>query len=54
MFLGLVSDTHGQVEFARRAVRMLESLDVERVIHCGDIGSVAIVGLSSAGPRTSC
>jgi putative phosphoesterase len=50
MLLGLVSDTHGQVEFARQAVRMLESLEVEQVIHCGDIGSPAIVGLFGQWP----
>jgi uncharacterized protein len=50
MFLGVVSDTHGHVEYARAAVRMLESLEVEVVLHCGDIGSPAIVPLFSAWP----
>ena len=45
MRLGVVSDTHAQVEFARRAVRMLESCEVDQVIHCGDIGSEEIVPL---------
>jgi putative phosphoesterase len=43
MLLGVVSDTHGHVVNARAAARMLESCDVEAVIHCGDIGSVEIV-----------
>ena len=48
--LGVVSDTHGHVGFAADAVRMLESLAVDVVIHCGDIGSVEIVPLWRAWP----
>jgi putative phosphoesterase len=50
MLLGVVSDTHAHVENARRAVRMLESLDVAEVIHCGDIGSAEVVPLFSQWP----
>ncbi len=50
MLLGVVSDTHGHVEFTRQAVRMLQSLDVSEVIHCGDIGSEEIVPLFAAWP----
>lgn len=50
MLLGVVSDTHGHVEFARCGVRMLESFPVERVLHCGDIGSAAIVPLFAPWP----
>lgn len=45
MRLGVVSDTHGHVDHARQAVRMLESLGVERVLHCGDVGSQEVVEL---------
>lgn len=48
--LGVVSDTHGQVAATREAVRMLESLDVQCVVHCGDIGSPAIIELFDAWP----
>lgn len=48
--LGVVSDTHGQVAFAREAVRLLESLDVQAVLHCGDIGSPEIVRLFGRWP----
>jgi putative phosphoesterase len=48
--LGVVSDTHGQVPATRDAVRMLASLDVQCVVHCGDIGSPAIVELFDAWP----
>jgi putative phosphoesterase len=44
-FLAVVSDTHGQVEFARRAVRLLEPFQPICLIHCGDIGSPAIPSL---------
>jgi putative phosphoesterase len=50
MRLGIVSDTHGHVEFARTAVRVLESLEVEQVIHCGDIGSSDVVELFHRWP----
>ena len=50
MFIGIVSDTHGHVEFTRPAIRMLESCQVEQVIHCGDIGSEEIVALFQPWP----
>jgi putative phosphoesterase len=50
VLLGVVSDTHGHVANARAAVRMLESFGVEAVLHCGDIGSQAIVPLFAAWP----
>jgi putative phosphoesterase len=50
MLIGVVSDTHGQLVLARAAVRMLESLKVERVLHCGDIGSAEIISLFAAWP----
>jgi hypothetical protein len=50
MLLGIVSDTHGHLASTREAVRMLESLEVELVIHCGDIGSPAIVELFAPWP----
>jgi putative phosphoesterase len=48
--IGIISDTHGQVDYTQEAVRLLESLEVELVIHCGDIGSAAIVRQFSAWP----
>lgn len=50
MRLGIISDTHGAIENTRRAVRMLESLEVDRVLHCGDIGSVEIIELLRPWP----
>ncbi len=50
MKLGIVSDTHGHVPYAQQAIRMLESLGVDEVLHCGDIGSEAIVDLFAPWP----
>jgi uncharacterized protein len=50
MRIGIVSDTHGHVPNTFDAVRMLQSLDVELVIHCGDIGSAPIVELFTQWP----
>jgi uncharacterized protein len=50
MRLGVVSDSHGHVELVRPALRMLESLEVDVVLHCGDIGSAAVVNLFTAWP----
>jgi uncharacterized protein len=50
MRLGIISDTHGHVELTRPAERMFESLQVETVLHCGDIGSMAVVELFSRWP----
>ena len=50
MRVGIISDTHGQVDFTRGAVRMFESLGVERVLHCGDVGSPAVVELFERWP----
>ncbi len=43
MRLGLISDTHGNTQQTRRAVRMFEALEIDALLHCGDIGSVEIV-----------
>ncbi len=50
MRLGIVSDTHGHVQNTLAAVRMLESLEVDEVLHCGDIGSTEIPRLFTSWP----
>jgi putative phosphoesterase len=50
MRLGVVSDSHGHVDNVRPAIRMLESLEVDRVLHCGDVGSMAVVEMFAAWP----
>jgi putative phosphoesterase len=48
--LGVVSDTHGDLERTRAAAMMLEELAVDVVLHCGDIGSVEVVRLFEPWP----
>jgi uncharacterized protein len=50
MLLGVVSDTHGDLERTRAAVTMLETLEVGLVLHCGDIGSPEIIPLFERWP----
>lgn len=50
MRIGVVSDTHGHIENTMAAVRMLEALQVERVLHCGDICSPQIPRLLAGWP----
>ncbi len=50
MKLGVISDTHAHYLHTCEAIRMLESLEVDEVIHCGDIGSREIIPLFAAWP----
>ena len=50
MRIGVVSDTHGSFANTLAAVAQLTELQVDLIIHCGDIGSVQIVPLLSAWP----
>ncbi len=50
MRLGIVSDTHGHADHTRPAIRLLESLQVDHVLHCGDIGSAEVVEMFAAWP----
>ncbi len=50
MRLGVVSDTHGQVEFTRVATEMLDALEVDEIVHCGDIGGEQIIALFARWP----
>ncbi len=50
MRIGVVSDTHGHVEFALPAIELLRHEGVEQVLHCGDIGSPEIVRLFADWP----
>ncbi|MGO8753399.1 MAG: metallophosphoesterase family protein [Thermoguttaceae bacterium] len=50
ILLGILSDTHGNVPRTQSAVRMFQSLGVEQVIHCGDIGTPEIVALLARWP----
>ena len=41
--LGIISDTHGLLNETVQAVQLFLNHDVQTVIHCGDIGSSAVV-----------
>ncbi|WP_417850784.1 YfcE family phosphodiesterase [Thalassoglobus sp.] len=43
MQIGVISDTHSNLDNASRAAEILREHQVEAVIHCGDIGSPIIV-----------
>lgn len=45
MELGIVSDTHGHIGSTTAAVRILAREKIDTVLHCGDIGSPAIIPL---------
>ena len=38
MILGILSDTHGHAQRTASAVRLLQRLGVEALVHCGDVG----------------
>ena len=50
MIIGILSDTHGDVYGTRRAAQLFESLGVEMVMHCGDVGSLEVISLLSHWP----
>jgi putative phosphoesterase len=50
MRLGVLSDTHGHVQNTLAAVRLLKSLEVEELLHCGDLCSTEIPRLLAAWP----
>lgn len=43
--LGVISDTHGDVDKTRKAIRLFKDLGVSVIVHCGDIGGTNIVKL---------
>jgi hypothetical protein len=38
MKIGVISDTHGEVQSTQCALRIFDSMGVDLTIHCGDIG----------------
>jgi putative phosphoesterase len=50
MRIAVVSDTHGNIGSTSAAIRQLATHDVAVVLHCGDIGSSAIIPLFAAWP----
>ncbi|WP_165226481.1 metallophosphoesterase family protein [Aquisphaera insulae] len=50
MLIGLLSDTHDQVERTRDAVRELKELGVMALIHCGDLTTADVVDACAGVP----
>jgi uncharacterized protein len=38
MKIGVISDTHGEVGLTREALNVLDALQVDLTLHCGDVG----------------
>ena len=43
MNIGILSDTHGNMQAMEAAIHVFDKFDVKKVIHCGDIGTGEIV-----------
>ena len=43
MILGILSDSHGRHRRTARAIRLLQGLGAEALVHCGDLGSEAVL-----------
>ena len=50
MRLGIVSDTHGEAWTTQEAIRIFQRLQIDLVIHCGDIGPPEMIPLFSHWP----
>ena len=50
MRLGILSDTHDQIDRTRRAVGLLRDAGADVLIHCGDLASPAVVALLAGLP----
>jgi predicted phosphodiesterase len=44
MRIGILSETHGHIERTRAAIELLSFENPAKIIHCGDIGSPAVLG----------
>lgn len=50
MIIGILSDTHGDVDMTRRAVKLLLDRGAEYLIHCGDVGGEAVLDQMAGTP----
>ena len=50
MYLGVISDTHGNILLAHQAMLVFREFGVARIIHCGDVGSVAVLSQFAGTP----
>ncbi len=50
MIVGLLSDTHGDADMAVAAVRLLLEHGAEYLVHCGDVGTTAVLDAMAGHP----
>ena len=50
VIVGILSDTHGRADMAALAVRILLENKAEYLVHCGDIGSTAVLDALAGHP----
>jgi hypothetical protein len=50
MKIGILSDNHGHLGPMRSALELLETLDAEAFVHCGDLGGLATLELLAGHP----
>ena len=50
MYLGVISDTHSNILLAHQAMLVFREFEVERIIHCGDVGTVAVLSQFAGTP----
>jgi len=50
MKIAVLSDTHGKIGSTRRALQLVRQHDVSAILHCGDIGSAALIPLFADWP----
>ncbi|MBQ4143605.1 MAG: metallophosphoesterase family protein [Thermoguttaceae bacterium] len=50
MKIGVLSDTHGNLENTKRAMELFRLHGVSELIHCGDVGSAEVVKLLAEIP----
>jgi uncharacterized protein len=43
MIIGILSDTHGDVKRTVRAIEAIKTASPAHIVHCGDIGSLAVL-----------
>ena len=50
MNLAILSDSHGHIEQTERAISMLRGMEIDAILHCGDIGLPDIIPLFDEWP----
>ncbi|MCL2624341.1 MAG: YfcE family phosphodiesterase, partial [Planctomycetaceae bacterium] len=50
MYIGVISDTHGNILLAHQAMLVFREFAVERIIHCGDVGAATVLSQFAGTP----